>query len=85
MVTYKDYEDYFNHLGISEAEANAVIKYMYSLAEIGINVLNETENFNKTVDEINNKYGQNSVLKASSLLPDSTIIERNKKVGGHSA
>ena len=43
MVTYKDYEDYFNHLGISEAEANAVIKYMYSLAEIGINVLNESK------------------------------------------
>jgi hypothetical protein len=41
MVTYKDYEDYFNHLGISETEANVVIKYMYSLAEIGINVLNE--------------------------------------------
>ena len=41
MVTYKDYEDYFNHLGITEAVANAVIKYMYSLAEIGINVLNE--------------------------------------------
>ena len=41
MVTYRDYEDYFNHLGISEDEANAVIKYMYSLAEIGINVFNE--------------------------------------------
>ena len=41
MVTYKDYEDYFNHLGITEKEANAIIKYMYSLAEIGINVLNE--------------------------------------------
>lgn len=43
MVTYKDYEDYLNHLGISETEANAVIKYMYSLAEIGINVLNENK------------------------------------------
>ena len=43
MVTYKDYEDYFNHLGISETEANAVIKYMYSLAEIAINVLNENK------------------------------------------
>ena len=44
MVTYKDYEDYFNHLGITEAEAN-VIKYMYSLAEIGINVLNEKNQY----------------------------------------
>jgi len=50
-----------------------------------IHDLNETENINKTIDEINNKYGKNSLLKASSLLPDSTIIERNKKVGGHSA
>ena len=41
MVTYRDYGDYFNHLVISEDEANAVIKYMYSLAEIGINVFNE--------------------------------------------
>ena len=27
----------------------------------------------------------NSILKASSLLEDSTIKERNKKVGGHNA
>ncbi len=38
-----------------------------------------------TIDEITSKYGKNSLLRASSLLPDSTIIERNKKIGGHSA
>lgn len=43
MVAYKDYEDYFNQFGISEAEANAVIKYMYSLAEISISVLSEKQ------------------------------------------
>lgn len=37
------------------------------------------------IDEIKNKYGKNSILKASALLPDSTIIERNKKIGGHAA
>lgn len=55
MVTYKDYEDYFNHLGITEKEANAIIKYMYSLAEIGINVLSENEmNKNQCYEELCN-------------------------------
>lgn len=40
-------------------------------------------NFNKTIDEVKNKFGKNSILKASSLLSDSTAIERNKKIGGH--
>lgn len=35
------------------------------------------------VDEIKNKFGKNSIIKASSLLKDSTMIERNKKIGGH--
>ena len=39
----------------------------------------------KTIDYITNKFGKNSLLKASSLLEDSTIKERNKKIGGHSA
>ena len=40
-------------------------------------------NFNKTIDEVKTKFGKNSILKASSLLSDSTAIERNKKIGGH--
>lgn len=36
-----------------------------------------------TIDKINNKLGNNSILKASSLLKHSTIKERNKKLGGH--
>lgn len=43
------------------------------------------DNYDKTIDEIRNKYGKNSILKATSLLNDSTAIERNKKIGGHSA
>lgn len=39
----------------------------------------------KVVDSIKDKFGANSIIKASSLLPDSTAIERNKKIGGHSA
>ena len=45
-------------------------------------ILQENE-INKTIDEIKNKFGKNSIIKASSLLPDSTAIERNTKIGGH--
>ena len=38
---------------------------------------------NKSVDNIKNKFGKNSIVKASALLPDSTIMERNGKIGGH--
>lgn len=45
----------------------------------------EQENLDKAILEIKNKYGKNALLNGSSLLPDSTIIERNKKIGGHAA
>ncbi len=37
----------------------------------------------KAVDIVKGKYGKNSILHANSLLKSSTIIERNKKIGGH--
>lgn len=43
------------------------------------------EQLHKAMDEVTLKYGKNSLLKASSLLSSSTIMERNKKIGGHSA
>lgn len=43
------------------------------------------ESKNKTIDYINDKFGKNTLLSASSLLDSSTIKERNKKIGGHSA
>lgn len=43
----------------------------------------KVKNYHNSIDEIKTKYGKNSLIKASSLLPDSTAIERNKKVGGH--
>ena len=48
-----------------------------------INKEEEKSRFNIVVDSINDKYGKNSILKATSLLEDSTIKERNKKIGGH--
>ena len=40
-------------------------------------------NLQKTVDKLHIKYGNNSVLRASSLLEESTIKERNEYIGGH--
>ena len=37
----------------------------------------------QAVDEIQEKYGKNSILKTSSLLPNSTARERNQTIGGH--
>lgn len=37
------------------------------------------------LDTITKKFGKNSILRASSLLENSTIRERNKKIGGHYA
>ena len=44
---------------------------------------NEEVKVNTAVDEIKSKFGKNSIVKASSLLPDSTAIARNEKIGGH--
>ena len=43
------------------------------------------EQLHEAIDGVTLKYGKNSLLKASNLLPDSTAIERNKKIGGHHA
>ena len=43
----------------------------------------EKDNINAAIDTLKDKYGKNSIIKASSLLKDSTAIERNKKIGGH--
>ena len=47
--------------------------------------IEENNKINNTIDEVKNKYGKNSIIKASALLSDSTAIERNKKIGGHNA
>lgn len=47
--------------------------------------IKNNEDVLKAIDEIKMKFGKNALLKASSLLEDSTIKERNQKIGGHSA
>ena len=43
----------------------------------------DRHNLQKAVDKLHKKYGNNSVLRASSLLEESTIKERNEYIGGH--
>ncbi|MCI8394384.1 MAG: Y-family DNA polymerase [Bacilli bacterium] len=43
------------------------------------------EMISEACDEIKLKFGKNSLLKASNLLPNSTARERNLKIGGHRA
>lgn len=50
-----------------------------------INILQEQDSLNKTIDDINAKFGKSAILKATSLLSDSTIKIRNTKIGGHNA
>lgn len=37
----------------------------------------------KTVDEIRNRYGETSVMRAVSLLPAGQLLDRSQKIGGH--
>ena len=48
-----------------------------------INKIENEEKINNAIDEIKEKFGKNSLVKASALLEDSTIIDRNRKIGGH--
>ncbi|MCR5332752.1 MAG: damage repair protein [Bacilli bacterium] len=43
----------------------------------------ERKALQKVMDEVKNKYGQNSVLRGSSLLKKSTAKERHNQIGGH--
>ena len=43
----------------------------------------ERRDLQKALDLLHSKYGKNSVLRASSLLEESTVKERNEYIGGH--
>ena len=44
---------------------------------------NKEEQLFTAIDELQNKYGKNSVLRADSLTKASTIKERHNQIGGH--
>ncbi len=45
----------------------------------------ESKNVINAMDKISALYGKNAVLRASSLLEDSTIREKHQQIGGHKA
>lgn len=45
----------------------------------------EAEKIEQTINKVQNKYGQNSLLRAISLKEGATQKERNKLIGGHNA
>ena len=50
-----------------------------------VDEVEKIDNANKVIDRITERFGKNSLLKASALLEESTIRDRNKKIGGHNA
>ena len=47
--------------------------------------LKEEEKIQKTMLNIKNKYGKNSILKLVDLSDGATMISRNNQIGGHNA
>lgn len=47
--------------------------------------LKEEKKLNKTIIELKEKYGKNTILKGINLLDCSTAKERNNQIGGHKA
>ena len=81
------FDRYYNSLPIRKVTINC--SHLSKALGIQLNIFEnyeeilKTKNYHKTIDEIKNKFGKNSLLKTTNLLPDSTAIERNKKQGGH--
>ena len=70
------------NIGLSKLEKDCYIQL--NLFE-NINIVNKKNNLDKALDQISLKYGNNSILNATSLLNTSTIKLRNTKIGGHNA
>lgn len=48
-----------------------------------VDKIDKEEKYNKVMDEIKTKYGNNSIVKLSALLPESNTINRLNQIGGH--
>ncbi len=68
---------YISYGSLSENEYDQLSLFEDSNEQI------ERMNLQKTIDLIKNKYGDNMVLRGSSLLKSSTAKERHNQIGGH--
>lgn len=88
-ICYLIFDRFYNYLPIRQV--SVVCGNLRPKKSVQLNLFEtfdevlQNDEFNKTIDKIKNKFGKNSLLKASSLLEESTIISRNKKKGGHNA
>ena len=71
-------------LGIGFSKLTVASQQQYSLIE-STAAQEENHRLWRQIDILNQRYGKNAVLRASSLLPYSTIRERHGQIGGHKA
>ena len=71
-------------LGIGFGKLSLATQQQYSLLE-STSSQEKNKKLWQKIDILNDRYGKNAVLRASSLLPYSTIKERHGQIGGHKA
>ena len=71
-------------LGISFSKLSDYGGQQYSLFE-DMTECQERRLLHQQMDKIHALFGPNAALRATSLLPESTIIERHGQIGGHKA
>ena len=71
-------------LGIGFSKLSDASTQQYSLFESPTET-NERTRLYRAIDNIHEMFGKNSVLRASSLLQDSTVRMRHTQIGGHRA
>lgn len=83
------FERYYDFLPIRKV--NISLGHLTTKKYIQLNMFESFEEkicddkYNLCIDNIKNNFGKNSVLNATALLKDSTIKDRNNKIGGHDA
>lgn len=83
------FDQYYTNLPIRKVSIS--VSHLVENTQIQLNLfedfkeIEKKERINSTIDQITDRFGKNSLLKASSLLKDSTIKDRNNKIGGHQA
>ena len=86
-ICFLIFDRYYNNLPIRKVSISC--GGLTKKSGVQLNLFEPIENkkeevkVNTAIDEIKSKFGKNSIVKASSLLPDSTAIARNEKIGGH--
>lgn len=80
--TYTSTKGLIRQIGISFGSLVETKTTQISLFK-NVESVEKEESMYKAIDQIQKKYGKNSVLKGSSLLKESTIKERHNQIGGH--